>query len=62
MKGDKWTKSLVNSQLPVLWLSIYSRVEKIWRLKTPEHLSCWTVLYVHTRTIMGSQSGGQKRI
>jgi hypothetical protein len=47
-----------NLQLSVLWFSIYVTVQKIWRLKTVERLSWRSVLYLDTRTLMGSQNGG----
>jgi Na+/H+-dicarboxylate symporter len=49
-----------NLQLPVLCFSIYVIVKKIRRLKTAERMSGRSLLYLGTRTIMGSQIGGPK--
>ena len=49
-------------QLPVLWFSIYVILKKIWRLQPPDRLSGRSLLYLDTRTIMGSQIGGPKLI
>jgi len=51
-----------NLQLPVSWFSIYVIVMKIWHLKTPDRLSGRSVLYIDTRTVMGSKIGGPKHI
>jgi len=49
-------------QFSVLLFSMKVIVMKIWRLKTPQQLSECSLLHLDTRTIMGSQTGGPKRI